>query len=188
MNTSYEPHLCFCDISNAVVQTHLSRFSELYITAAGSRFTTKADICRHNARVAEGLNRGALTQMWKTLATILEGSGLEEIPRSPSFHPQNAMAYMLVSTLRKLLLQRANAGDVQTCVVLCEVMDVITPPTVTGGSATSKLPNLGIEIVREWYLSYIDLLQQMCLFTQAASLIKNCHDPTIGALNQQSTT
>lgn len=126
--------------------------------------------------------------MWKTLASILEGSGLDELPSSPGFIPKNAMAYMLVPTLRKLLLQRANAGDVQTCVVLCEAMDVIAPPTVSGGTAKSKLPNLGIELVREWYLSYIDLLQQMCLFTQAASLIRNCRDPVIGALNQQSTS
>ena len=38
------------------------------------------------------------------------------------------------------------------------------------------------------YLSYIDLLHQMCLFSAAAFLIKNCKDQAIGALSQQSTT
>jgi hypothetical protein len=43
-------------------------------------------------------------------------------------------------------------------------------------------------LVREWYLSYIDLLRDMCLFSQATFLIRSCKDPFIGALNQQSTT
>ncbi len=67
-------------------------------------------------------------------------------------------------------------------------MEVISPPAAAGGSAKCRIPKLSILIVREWYLTYIDLLQQMCLFTQAASLIRNCHDPTISSLNQQSTT
>ena len=126
--------------------------------------------------------------MWKTLAIILVGAGLDEIPSSSNVVSRNAMSHLLVPTLRRLLLRRANAGDVQTCVVLCEVMDVIEPPTVAGGVARSKLPNLSISLVREWYLSYVDLLQQMCLFTQAGLIIKKCKDPVIGALNQQSTT
>lgn len=166
--------------------THLSRFSELYITNSNSMFPRKADICSHNATVAEGLNRKALAQMWKTLAQILDGSGLDGIPTKPA--GQNPMAYVLVPTLRNLLLQRSEAGDVQSCVVLCEVMEVIAPPAAAGNSAKSRLPNLNISCIREWYMTYIDLLQQMCLFTQAASLIRNCRDPVVGALNQQSTT
>lgn len=169
--------------------THLSRFSELYVTTTekGS-FATKSDVCRHNSVVAEGLNQKALTQMWRTLATMLDGSGLDSLPTNTSDSHSNPMAYMLHPTVRNLLLQRANAGDVQTCVVLCEVMDVIVPPAAAGDPAKSRIPNLCITLVREWYLTYIDLLQQMCLFTQAAITIRNCHDPVVGALNQQSTT
>lgn len=76
----------------------------------------------------------------------------------------------------------------QTCVVLCEVMDVIIPPAAAGGQAKSRIPKINIICIREWYLNYIDLLQQMCLFTQAARLIRNCRDPVVGALNQLSTT
>lgn len=168
--------------------THLSRFSELYATSIGGQFVTKADVCRHNASVAESLQCKAIMQMWRTLATILDGSGLAGLPTSSSHSHLNPMAYVLMPTLRKLLLQRADAGDVQTCVVLCEVMDVVIPPAAAGGLAKSRIPNLNISLVREWYLSYIDLLQQMCLFTQAASLIRSSGDPVVGALNQQSTT
>ena len=168
--------------------THLSRLAEMYITKKGGCFQTKVEICNHNATVAKGLNRKALTQMWKTLAIILKGSGLDGIPSSSSFLPNNPMVHVITPTLRSLLLQRADAGDVQSCVVLCEVMDVIVPPVTAGGLAKSRIPNLGIEVVREWYLSYVDLLQQMCLFTQAANLIRNCKDPVVGSLNQQSTT
>lgn len=185
------------DLNNASMQasvdvaselTHFSRFSELYATKIGGRFVSKADVCRSNASVAEGLNQKAITQMWKTLAAIIDGSGLDGFPSIASNSHSNPMAHLLTPTLRNLLLQRADAGDVQTCVVLCEVMDVIAPPSAVGGSAKSRIPNLNIALVREWYLTYIDLLQQMCLFTQAASLIRNCSDPVIGALNQQSTT
>lgn len=164
------------------VQTHLSRFSEYYLTAIGKGCKTKADICRHNANVAGGLNRQTLSSMWMTLAIILEGSD------SRSKQSKSALSFLLTNTVQNLLLQRADAGDVQTCVVLCEVMDAILPPVKAGDAAKSALPNIEIQVIREWYLSYIDLLQQMCLFTQAASLIRNCKDPVIGALNQQSTT
>ena len=186
--TSEEPLRDSSDgIDIAPEVTHLSRLSEMYITKTNGELATKVDICSHNAAVAERLNRKALTQMWKTLAIILKGSGLDSIPNSSSL-PINPMAHVIIPTLQKLLLQRADAGDVQSCVVLCEVMEVIVPPMTAGGQAKSRLPNLSIEEVREWYLSYIDLLQQMCLFTQAASLIKNCRDPVVGSLNQNSTT
>ncbi|KAL3920633.1 MAG: hypothetical protein SGILL_003163, partial [Bacillariaceae sp.] len=56
----------------------------------------------------------------------------------------------------------------------------------TGG--VISIPDLPVTLVREWYLSYIDLLHQMCLFSAAAYLIKNCNDEVIGGMNQQSTT
>ncbi|KAL7519039.1 hypothetical protein ACHAWX_004612 [Stephanocyclus meneghinianus] len=184
LTSSSQPE--FVDVSPEL--THLSRFSEHYETSTGRRFATKGDVCRHNASVASGLNRKALANMWTTLAIILEGSHSGIPMSSASKPPQSALPFLLLNTLQNLLLQRADAGDVQTCVILCEVMDVILPPMEAGGVAKSSLPSVGIEIIREWYFSYIDLLQQMCLFTQAASLIRNCNDPVIGALNQQSTT
>jgi len=147
-----------------------------------------ANVCRQNAAVAEGLNQQAIVQMWKTLATILDGSGLNGLPTKPSDSYSNPMSFVLLPTLENILFQRADAGDVQSCVVLCEVMDVIIPPANAGGSAKSRIPNINISLIREWYLSYIDILAQMCLFTESASLIKYCCDPVIGALNQQSTT
>ena len=168
--------------------THFSRLSEHYITKPEGDCKTKAAMCRYNAAVAKGLNRKAITQMWKTLATIMDGSGLDGLPANLSDSHSNPMAYLLTATVQNLLLQRADAGDVQTCVVLCEAMDVIVPPDVVGGAAKSSIPNISMNMIREWYLSYIDLLQQMCLFTQAAGIIRYCSDPVIGALNQQSTT
>jgi hypothetical protein len=125
--------------------------------------------------------------MWMTLAIILEGSEYGILLNKQS-NSLPCMSFLLTNTVQNLVLQRADSGDVQTCVVLCELMDVILPPAKAGDAAKSALPNVGIEIIREWYLSYIDLLQQMCLFTAAAYLIRNCKDPAIGALNQQSTT
>lgn len=81
-----------------------------------------------------------------------------------------------------LLFERADAGDVQTCVALCEILQVIQSDEHT------RIPGLELNLVREWYLSYIDLLQRMCLFSAASFLIKSCNDPFIGALNKNSTT
>ena len=70
----------------------------------------------------------------------------------------------------------------------CEVCGIVAPPSGSEQQPRILIPDLSIELVREWYLSYIDLLQQMCLFSHAAALIGSCSDPAVGALNQQSTT
>jgi len=121
--------------------------------------------------------------MWKTVSNLLHASGLEELTPSNPARPTNAFQFVIFPTVKSLLFERAEAGDVQTNVVLCEVLQVIDP----SGEQT-RIPGLSVRLVREWYLSYIDLLHQMCLFSAAAFLIKHCKDPAIGALSQQSTT
>jgi hypothetical protein len=88
--------------------------------------------------------------------------------------------------MRALLEERGDAGDVQTCVALCELLQVLDNADTE--SQETRVPGLELNLVREWYLSYIDLLQQMCLFSHASFLIRNCNDRVVGALNQQSTT
>jgi WD repeat-containing protein 24 len=119
--------------------------------------------------------------MWRTVAEILGVSGLDELPDKTS-QPQNVMQFVLLPTIKSLLLERADAGDVQTCVTLCEVLQVIE------ADETTRIPGLSLNIVREWYLAYIDLLRDMCLFSLASVIIGTCKDSFIGALNQQSTT
>jgi hypothetical protein len=85
-------------------------------------------------------------------------------------------------TIKSVLEERANDGDVQTCVALCEVLQVITSDQIV------RIPELDVCLIREWYLSYIDILKDMCLFSHASHLIRSCSDPYIGALSQQSTT
>jgi hypothetical protein len=121
--------------------------------------------------------------MWRSVASILSGSGLDELPHKGALaSPANAMQFALLPTIKLLLIERAEAGDVQTCVALCEVLQVIQSDEQT------RVPGLELNLVREWYLSYIDLLQHMCLFSAASFLIRSCKDPFIGALNKNSTT
>jgi len=135
------------------------------------------------------------------LASLLEGSGTDSLALANG--SSNAMAFLLIPALRSLLLERADAGDVQTCVAVCEVMQVMVPSSSLGvsggggfsdtsssaaGNTTVLIPGLDLELIREWYLSYITMMQQMCLFSHASALIRACNDPIIGALNQQSTT
>jgi hypothetical protein len=162
---------------------HLSRFASSYKLYPDSKLPTRVDLCLHNAEVAENLRCGPLAWMWRSVATILRGSGLDELPHKGALaSPVNAMQFALLPTIKLLLIERAEAGDVQTCVALCEVLQVIQSDEQT------RVPGLELNLVREWYLSYIDLLQQMCLFSAASFLIRSCKDPFIGALNKNSTT
>jgi WD repeat-containing protein 24 len=161
---------------------HLSRFARSYKMYPDSHCSTRVDLCTYNGVVAEELNCMPLARMWKSVSSLLHGSSFKGLPSKPPSRPANAFQFAIFPTVRSLLLERAEAGDVQTCVVLCEVLQVIE-----SGEKT-RIPGLGMSLVREWYLSYIDLLHQMCLFSAASFLIKNCNDEIIGALNQQSTT
>ena len=162
---------------------HLSRFASSYKLHPDSECPTRVDLCLYNGDVAQDLKCEALARMWRSIAEMLNGSGLDELPsQGLSLIPRNVMHFAIIPTLKSLLLERADAGDVQTCVTLCEVLQIIEPENST------RIAGLELSLVREWYLSYIDLLQQMCLFTSATYLIKYCSDPFIAALNQQSTT
>ncbi len=164
---------------------HLSRFAASYKLHTDSSLTTKADVCRHNAVVAEGLQCEGHSRMWNILASILEGSEVPDKIKNPLIS-NNALSFILYPTLNSLLIERADAGDVQTCVVLCEVMEVVVKQK--HDSVSVVVPGLDLLLVRQWYLSYIDILQQMCLFSHATYLIGNCQDPEIAKLNQTSTT
>lgn len=170
---------------------HLSRFADAYKLRRDSRTRTKAAVCRHNSNVAKKLNCMALSQMWSMLSFLLEGCRSDDLSdlNNNQGIPRNALSFALLPTLKSLLIERADAGDIQTCVVLCEVMEVINPSSSTTNSALSlTIPGLDTSLVRQWYLSYIELLQQMCLFSHATNLIRLCRDPEIAKLNQQSTT
>lgn len=160
---------------------HLSRFAERYRFYQDDRYPNRVALCLHNAEVAESLQFHSLSNMWKMVAKLIACARTNGLPEN-NLQPKNAMQYAIVPTIRSLLEERADAGDVQTCVALCEVLDVSTQ------EQTVRIPGLHINLVREWYLSYIDLLRDMCLFSHATFLIRSCKDPYINALTQQSTT
>ena len=162
---------------------HMSRFARMYKMYPDEQCSTRVDLCLYNSKVAEELKCGPLARMWKSVSSLLRASGLNELTAIDPSKPTNAFQFVIFRTVKSLLLERAEAGDVQTNVALCEVLQVVD----SSGEQT-RIPGLSIKLVREWYLYYIDLLHQMCLFSAAAFLIKHCNDPAIGALSQQSTT
>jgi WD repeat-containing protein 24 len=161
---------------------HLSRFASAYKMYPDDQCPRRVDLCLHNGSVADGLKFGPVARMWATVARLISSAGIDDLPSASQMKPSNVFQLAILPTIKNLLLERAEAGDVQTCVALCEVLQVIQ------SSGNVCIPGLEISLVREWYLSYIDLLHQMCLFSAASLLIKNCVDEVIGALNQQSTT
>jgi WD40 repeat protein len=131
---------------------HLSRFASRYVLYTNEKLQTRVELCLHNASVAESLKCGNLAHMWRMVAFMLEscgGDGLPDLGEGPS----NVMQFVIQPTLKSLLEERAEDGDVQTCVALCELLGVIQP------DSTVRIPDLDINMIREWYLSYIDLLK-----------------------------
>ena len=159
---------------------HLSRFASRYLLYPNEKCPSRAAVCLHNANVAEQLSCDSLAHMWTMMASMLE-SCMDELPDEAA-EPRNVMQFVILPTVKNLMLERSEDGDVQTAVYLCEVLQVITK------DQTVRVPGLDISLIREWYLSYIDLLRDMCLFSHASFLIRSCNDQFIGSLNQQSTT
>ena len=180
------------EIAIAPEVVHLSRFASGYKLRRDSKCPTKAQVCLHNANLAADLQCEALSRMWRILASLVEGSNSDQLPnvttKKKSALTLNALSFALFPTLKALLIERADAGDVQSCVVICEVMEVIPNNQATDSSTSLAIPGLDRMLVRQWYLSYIELLQQMRLFAHATNLISQCRDPEIAKLNQQSTT
>ena len=123
---------------------HLSRFARLYKMYPDAQCPTRVDLCLYNSKVAEDLKCGPLARMWKTVSSLLRGSGLEELPSSIPNGPENAFQFVIFPTIKSLLLERAESGDVQTNVTLCEVLQV-----VDSGEKT-RIPGIPIRLCREW--------------------------------------
>ena len=175
------------DVAIAPEVLHLSRFAKNYKLSIDKDCPSKAAVCRYNGSVAKYLHCKGHARMWNILASILEGSDIDKKMSDKLPHiSDDAMAFILYPTLKYLLLERADAGDVQTCVVLCEVLDVVVKQKKDKSMVV--VPGLNEMLVRQWYLSYIDILEQMCLFSNAAYLIKHCNDPKIQKLSTLSTT
>lgn len=94
--------------------------------------------------------------------------------------------FSFTETLRDLLIDYAEAGDVQTCVFVMQVCTagaVFPPPTAstTGPCPWTKQQE------QQWLYSYVDLLSMFQLWTQATEMIKFCGEPTLGVLNKTAT-
>jgi hypothetical protein len=109
---------------------HLSRFAESYQLRRDLNFPTKYSICRHNAAVARNLKFDATARMWTFLASLYQliesGEACDNFPTSP-------MSILLHSTVKDLILERADGGDIQTCVTICEVIDILSVLTDSKG-------------------------------------------------------
>lgn len=160
---------------------YLSYFARSYRLNKSLQLQTISKLCWHNAEVASKLEGYApLARMWMMLSAV--------VSKRPHNSSSGPLSNVLWPTVVSLLNERAEAGDVQTCVALCEVFEIIEPPQSGSGDVNVKASGLDVETIREWYLSYIDILHKMSLFSLATQLIRSVSDPVIAALNQQSTT
>eukprot|EP00586_Coscinodiscus_wailesii_P016091 CAMPEP_0172511608 /NCGR_PEP_ID=MMETSP1066-20121228/237693_1 /TAXON_ID=671091 /ORGANISM="Coscinodiscus wailesii, Strain CCMP2513" /LENGTH=314 /DNA_ID=CAMNT_0013291057 /DNA_START=54 /DNA_END=995 /DNA_ORIENTATION=- len=203
-----EPHL----VPICPELVHLSRFAKAYIlhtdttttnNNSGVSLTTPSSLCQYNAKVVESwMGSCQLSQIWTKLGEYLFLLSQQQ-EDDPSLHTSSSSGTdadtenHIMQSIHSLLIETANSGDVQTCVAICEVMQILIPPPSSSSSSSAnnnsngkrrtKINGLEVTLVLEWYLSYIEILHQMCLFSIAAELIKNCHDPVISSLSQQST-
>ena len=68
---------------------HLSRFSRSYKMYPDDDCSQRVDLCYYNSNVANELKCGSLSRMWRTVASLLQGSGLHELPSSNMTNPVN---------------------------------------------------------------------------------------------------
>jgi len=113
---------------------------------------------------------------------------------------ERALGPLFNPTVKNLLLERGDFGDIQSCVTICEIVDIFNgqgeKAKAKANTEENSMPKkevtevfLGIEIniVREWYLSYVDLMQRLEMFERCTELLANCVDSVISTMNQQST-
>ena len=105
---------------------HLSRFASRYSLYLDEDCPSRVTLCLQNADVAESLSQTLLAHMWRMVASMLESTGLNGLPDISSQQPQNVMQFVILPTIKALLEERADAGDVQTCVALCEILEVVS--------------------------------------------------------------
>ena len=80
-----------------------------------------------------------------------------------------------------LLNERSEAGDVQTCVCVCEV--------IANALGTEFLDGIcSTDLRREWYWWYIQVLHRLQLWLPANELIQGSTDPAIQEMNKKSTS
>ena len=155
---------------------HLSRFAEQYEFYPTVALPTRIDICLHNMQVAESLQNQTVAQIWQTVSGELERAAIDSLAVDV-MEPIHDIKPVILG----LLEGRANDGDVQSCVALCEVLEIVN------SDRSTQIPGLEIQLVREWYLSYIDLLRHMRLFSHACDVIRNCNDAFVSGQNKHST-
>ena len=162
---------------------HMSRFAASYLLRPTPDYPSRASLCHHNSQVADQLHCEQVAHMWETLAAMLEGSGVDGLEEDGTTGMRNnVMQFLIFPTVQTMMEELAEQGDVQTCVAICEVLEILN------ADGTTKIQELDINLVREWYLSYIDMLRDMCLFSYATEIIQRCADPYIADSNKTSTT
>lgn len=90
------------------------------------------------------------------------------------------LSELAVQTVRDLLDERCTAGDVQTCVSICEVVSALGEDAVD--LISEKMQR------REWYWWYIELLHRLQLWLPANEIATNCRDPKISEMTTKSTS
>uniref|UniRef100_A0A7S3P7D6 Uncharacterized protein n=1 Tax=Amphora coffeiformis TaxID=265554 RepID=A0A7S3P7D6_9STRA len=101
---------------------HMSRFAGSYILRPTEEFPTRYSICVHNSSVADELNCPEVSHLWSTLGSMLEGSGMNGLAENTAEGDRNLMQFLILPTVKTMIEELAEEGDVQTCVAICEVL------------------------------------------------------------------
>jgi len=101
---------------------HMSRFAGSYILRPTDEFPTCSSICVHNSSVADELNCPEVSHLWSTLGYMLEGSGIDGLVDTSVEGDLGVMQFLILPTVKTMIEELAEEGDVQTCVAICEVL------------------------------------------------------------------
>ena len=147
----------------------MKHFAANFVTKWRPPLRSSFEVCVHNAKVCEEVGCGELGRMWRILGSLLETKNAE----GSLFH------FIAPTAIKSLLQDRVDCGDVQSCVYVCGVLDVFE----------MKSPPFEIDIVREWYLNYVEQLRSRAMFVEATEVIKYSGDPggDVGSMSKMGT-
>jgi len=170
--------------------------------------TSIAQRCQHNAAVALSVGLQDIFHMWQMVQLLLDTSPAQDLidkqhtqmlsdgtnealstakapPGISTSTIGNQMTagdlgWLWPGALGDVVMQAAEAGDAQHAVAICQMVL----------SLKGSIECLGIpkKRVREWYLSYIEILQRLGLCQAANELINLSSDEVVRQQNAKSTT
>jgi hypothetical protein len=150
-------------------QKYLKHFALTWATKESHPHMTSSELCQHNSTLCSAVGCEEQCRMWLILASLLETKN----------EPGSLFLFIGPTAIESLLQARIDCGDVQSAVYVCLLLGVFQMAE----------PPFPIQQVREWFLSYIEMLRSRAMFVEATEIVKLSGDSggDVGSMSRMGT-